>query len=334
MSIRESIVNYAKSINIDCIGFSNTSFNKSFIERLKLKRELEMLSGFEEENELKRVDIEALLKGSNTLISIALPYKYKDIDKSKPYISKYTLGEDYHKVLIEKLQMIEKFINSNYNSSCMLYCDVGVLSDKEIARKSGIGFQGKNTNIITKQYGSFIFLGEIITTLKIEPSEEIANECGDCRICVNACPAKALSDNGIDGKRCLSYITQKKEELTRKEMDMLGTRVFGCDTCQDVCPYNKGKKISNVEEFKPVDFLLNINIEEILFMTNKEFKNKYGKYALAWRGKHIIQRNLIIAAGNSNNKFYVDILKKKKDDLRLKKYVDIALEKLESYRKG
>lgn len=328
LNIKENLIDYANKIGIECIGFTDINFSKEFINNLKHKRENNMLSGFEESDEMKRVNIKSLLKGANSIISIGIPYKFLDQNKDDLYVSKYTLGEDYHKVVMSKLKMLEKFINDYYNSECVLGCDVGVLSDKEIARKAGIGFQGKNSNIITTKYGSYVFLGEIITTLEIESSQELDLDCGNCTLCIDACPSGAISEDGVDGKKCLSYITQKKDDLTIEEINKMGTRVFGCDTCQDICPHNKNKILSNIEEFKPKEILLKLDLEEILFMSNKEFKNKYGSYAFAWRGKHIMQRNLVIASGNSKNKAYIDILKRKESDLKLKRYIEIALQKL------
>ncbi|MEG0641086.1 MAG: tRNA epoxyqueuosine(34) reductase QueG [Clostridium sp.] len=328
MYIKSSIIDYAKEIGIDYIGFSDTNFTKEFIGNLRKCREKNKLSGFEEEDEFKRVDVDSVLPGANTFISVAIPYKYINISYNKPYVSKYTLGNDYHKTLANKLELLKSFIQESYKEKCMVFCDTGVFSDKEIARKCGIGFIGKNTNIITKNYGSYVFLGEILTTLKIEPSKEIENRCDKCDLCIRSCPSKAIDKEGLDSKKCLSYVSQKKEELTLGEAELLGTRVFGCDICQDVCPYNKNTLNSAISEFVPVDYLLNIDIEEILSMSNKEFKRKYSSHALAWRGKFIIQRNCIIACGNSRNKEYISILENKRDDIRLKLYIETAIKKL------
>lgn len=328
MNIKSSIIDYARKIGIECIGFTNTVFSEEFCNRLRFKREKNLLSGFEESDENKRVNTDDLLKGARSIISIALPYKYRDQNYFSPYVSKYTLGEDYHRVLTIKLELLKKYIEDNYDEKSLIFCDTGVLSDKEVARKSGIGFQGKNTNIITKKYGSYVFLGEVLTTLEIEQDIEKKSLCMNCNKCIVACPANALSENGLDSKKCLSYITQKKEDLTNEEINTLGLRIFGCDTCQDVCPFNKEVSTSSIEEFKPLDILMNMDLEEILSMSNKEFKFKYGKHALSWRGKYIIQRNLIIAVGNSKNKEYIKILQNKKHDLKLKKYIDISIEKL------
>ena len=328
MKEKSSIIDYAKSIGIEYIGFTDTLFTKDFIERLKYKRENNLLSGFEEENENIRVNIENILNGAKSIISIGIPYKYKNQDYKNPYVSKYTMGKDYHLVLLDKLNLIKNYIENNFNEKCEVFCDTGVLCDKEIARKAGIGFQGKNTNIITERHGSYIFLGEVVTTLFLEPSLEKHSLCKSCNKCILACPAKAIDFTGVNGKKCLSYISQKKDDLTEEEMDTLGLRIFGCDTCQDVCPYNEGVEKSKVEEFIPYGHLINIDFKEIFEMTNKEFKRKYGVHALAWRGKYIIQRNIIVAMGNSKNKDYIKFLENKLWDPRLQKYVNRSMKKL------
>lgn len=212
--IKESIIEYANSIGIDCIGFTNTYFDENFITRLKERKNRGHLSGFEEQDENLRINIDLLLNGAKTIISIALPYKTIDIDKSKPYLSKSSLGLDYHRVLGNKLKAISQFIKDKFKAECVYYVDTSCLHDREIAKKCGIGFYGKNTNIITKEYGSFVFLGEIITDLFIENDTELNLTCGDCTLCMDACPTKAIEKPYyVNAKKCLSFITQKKRNI-------------------------------------------------------------------------------------------------------------------------
>ncbi|MEF9953132.1 MAG: tRNA epoxyqueuosine(34) reductase QueG [Clostridium sp.] len=331
MGIKSSIIEYAKSIGVDYIGFSNSEFSNVFKNNLKESRINGRLSSFEESDELNRIDTKSIMNDGKTFISIGIGYKYIEVNQSKPYFSKYTLGLDYHKIVNEKLSMISKFINEEFNGECMCFCDTSKFHDKEIALKCGIGFQGKNTNIITEKHGSFIFLGEILTNIYIEEDNPIESKCGECRKCIDACPVNALDEKGIVGSKCLSYITQQKN-LHIDEENLIGKRVFGCDTCQDVCPFNKGAKLSECNEFIPLDYLVNIDIEEILSLSNKEFKQKYSKHALAWRGKFIVQRNVIIAAGNTKDERFIKVLEKKLNDEKLGVYALNSINKIKEFK--
>jgi epoxyqueuosine reductase len=331
---KKEIIEFAKSIDIECIGFCDINFEKSFIEILQKKRENHQLSGFEEENEIVRTDVKALMENAKTIISIALPYKTKEIDEEKPYLSKSSLGTDYHRVMKNKLEILCNFIYNSYGAECKCFCDTSPLPDREIAKMSGIGFYGKNNNIITREYGSFVFLGEILTELYIERDQPINLDCGACDLCIKACPVNAIEAPYLmNPKKCLSFLSQKKEMLTLEEISSLGNRVYGCDTCQNVCPNNEHKNFSTIEDFEPQSWNVNLDAKRILNMTNKEFKESFGKTSGGWRGKLNFQRNLINAIGNSRNKEYLEVLEEKKESKQEEKmnyYIDIAKKKLEN----
>jgi epoxyqueuosine reductase len=330
MNIKSKIIEFGKSIGIDYIGFSDVEFNDEFYKSIRQRRENGHLSGFEESDENIRINTRTLLPEVNTLISIIVPYRTIEVNKDKPYFSKASLGLDYHKIVKEKLELLSSFLYNNFRAKCECYCDIGPLSDREIAKKCGLGFYGKNTNIITKKYGSFVFLGEILTDIYIDRDSELETNCGECELCIKACPVGAIEKPYyINAKKCLSYVGQKKDELSDDEINSLGNRIYGCDTCQDVCPYNSIKEISTIPEFYPEEWNYNLNEEYILNMSNKDFKEKFGKTSSGWRGNKILKRNLIIAMGNSKNKNYLQILKKQKDK-GLEYYVNKAIMKVES----
>ena len=329
MSIKQQIVEYAKSIDIDTIGFSDINFSSEFYKALIERKNNGHLSGFEECDENKRCDVFALLDNASTLISIALPYRTCDADKTKPYFSKSTFGTDYHIIMKKKLKEVSDFIALKYNSKCVYFSDTGPLSDRETAKKCGIGFYGKNSSIITKTYGSFVFLGEIITDLYIERDKEIKSLCTNCTKCIDACPAGAIEKPYyINAKKCLSYLTQKKDNLETDEADKIGLRIYGCDTCQDVCPYNKSAAHSKLKCFIPDDWILNVDAENILNMTNSNFKKTFKLTSSGWRGLKTLKRNLVISMGNSLNDEYIPLLKKYIDDEKLGTFAKNAIIKI------
>lgn len=323
---QEEIREYAKTIGIEEIGFCDTSFSDAFLERLKERREKGCLSGFEEQDEKIRIRVDHLLENASTIISIALPYRTSEPDRTRPYISKSGVGNDYHKVVKEKLNLIAEFISLKYGGKSVVLCDTSPLHDREIAYKCGIGFYGKNNSIINPKYGSFVFLGELVTDVYIERSAVLEDSCGECTLCLKACPSKALEKPYfLNAKKCLSYVTQKKEQLTPLEIDLSGCRVYGCDTCQDVCPYNKKASGYGIKEFQyPV-----YNPMDMLKQSNREFKDTFGRTSAGWRGKRVLTRNLINAMGNSGRKEYIEILSNLKDNKpEFKYYIDIAMDKL------
>ncbi len=320
------IQRYAKSIGIEAIGFCDADFSQTFIERLKERKRLNCLSGFEEQDENVRVNVGSLLENASTIISIALPYKTSEPNKAYPYMSKSSMGIDYHKVIKEKLNLLADFISKKYGGKSIVLCDTSPLHDREIAYKCGIGFYGKNNNIINPLYGSFIFLGELVTDIYIERSISMESRCGDCSLCIKACPSKALEKPFfLNAQRCLSYVTQKKEQLTPEEISLAGCRVYGCDTCQDVCPYNRKAGECGIKEFsEPVYDPMNM-----LYQSNKEFMNTFGMTSSGWRGRKVLTRNLINSMGNSGDKKYIEVLQELREKRpELKYYIDIAIDKL------
>jgi epoxyqueuosine reductase len=330
--MKKEIIKFANSIEIEYIGFGDIQFNDEFILRLRERRENRHLSGFEEEDELKRIDLNSLLNNVKTIISVALPYKTLEPDCNKPYFSKSSLGIDYHKVFKKKLELLKDFLHNEYEANSIGFSDIGPLHDRELAYKSGVGFYGKNTNIITQKYGSFVFLGEILTDIFIDVDEPLESKCGECTLCINACPVGAIEKPYyINAQKCLSYLSQNKKNLDEAEIDKLGMRIYGCDTCQDVCPYNKDVINSDIKEFIPMEWNRDALKFDLLNMTNSRFKETYATTTSGWRGKNLLKRNLIIAMGNSNNIDYIEILKKIKDE-KLKYYIENAIKKLENIK--
>ena len=191
---------------------------------------------------------------------------------------------------------------------------------------AGVGFVGKNNLIITEKYGSYVFLGEIITDIEIETNErnyeEIQNfkECGSCELCYKSCPSKAINSYKKNSNICVSYFTQKKD-LEDKHMKLLKGRVFGCDSCQNCCPYNEKIEFSKIQEFYPFDFMNSNNTLELVNASTKEFKESFFRTSCGWRGKNVLKRNALIKINNDKG----DISEVKTDSPYLKDYVDRLL---------
>lgn len=197
----------------------------------------------------------------------------------------------------ERLNLIEQWLKNRVpDVQTKSMVDTGELVDRAVAERAGIGWSGKNCSIITPEFGSYVYLGEMITNIPFIPDSPIENECGDCTLCLDVCPTGALVNPGqLNSKRCVAFLTQTKDFLPDEFRKEIGNRIYGCDTCQTVCPKNKGKMNWIHEEFKPEPELAKPLLKPLLHMSNKEFKAKFGYMSGSWRGKKPIQRNAIIA---------------------------------------
>lgn len=305
-SMKKYIREKAKKLNIDMIGFTDSNPLVEIKDYLNFRRINKIETEFEEKVLLARIDPKLTLESCKSIIVIGLSYNIEYDEKAdykfKGRLSKSSWGIDYHRVLKSKLEALIGEIKQKKDFEYKYFVDTGPLVERELAHKAGLGYYGKNCSIINEDYGSFIFLGYILTDLDIEPDEKILNsQCGDCQLCLRACPGQALEEYKLNAKKCISYQSQTKEmnpELKKK----MGANIYGCDICQNVCPKNKDVKKSLHDEFTPNETKGAIDIEELLSMSNREFKLKYGSMAGAWRGRNILRRNASIALNNMKNK--------------------------------
>ncbi|MEB1805729.1 MAG: tRNA epoxyqueuosine(34) reductase QueG [Bacillaceae bacterium] len=302
--LKDEIIAYSKSIEIDKIGFTSADPFLTLKERLTIHRELGYESGFEEPDLEKRVEPKKITPEARSIISIALAYpsKMKNPPKStkgerRGIFCRASWGKDYHQILKEKLQLLEKFIVEKVPGAHITsMVDTGELSDRAVAERAGIGWSGKNCAIITPEFGSYVYLGELVTSIPFQPDEPLEDQCGSCRRCIDACPTGALVQGGqLDSQKCIAYLTQTKDFLPERFRSKLGNRLYGCDTCQQVCPENKGKDFHIHEEMEPDPDLAKPLLLPLLSMSNRQFKERFGHVSGAWRGKKPIQRNAIIA---------------------------------------
>lgn len=295
---REKILEFCRSINLDTVGFVKmrkfTELEEVFLKRKKEKCENE----FEEEDIEKRINPFLYMVDGKTIVTIAFPYSFgKDLEDTG--FSIYTRGMDYHRVVHFYLDKICEFIKEcGYKAES--FVDSNTLPERYIAYLGKVGFIGKNNMIITEKYGSYVFLGEIITDLDLNGEEDSRikelseyKECGECSVCFKACPTKAINSFKRNTNICLSYLTQKKH-LEDKEMKLLKGRVFGCDSCQLKCKFNENVQSGILSEFKPFTFMEKEDSEKLIEMTNGDFKETFKKTSCGWRGKNVLIRNGII----------------------------------------
>ncbi|HZW67885.1 MAG TPA: tRNA epoxyqueuosine(34) reductase QueG [Pseudogracilibacillus sp.] len=317
LQLKEEIIQHSKEIGIDKIGFTTADPFTELKQRLIVNEEKNYKSGFEKGTLEERTEPKKLFPQAQSIISIALAYptRLEDAPRSKAgnrrgIFSRTSWGEDYHVVLRDRLEKLASFIDSKIDDfTCKIMVDTGELSDRAVAERAGIGFSGKNASIITKEFGSFVYLGEMITNIPFAADKPVEDTCGDCRICLDACPTGALVQGGqLNANQCLSFLSQTKVSLPDHFKQKLGTRLYGCDTCQLVCPYNKQVDFHLHEEFEPDPEVAKPLLKPMLQKSNREFREKFGHLSGFWRGKNPLQRNAIIALAHFKDDSAVDVL--------------------------
>jgi len=234
----------------------------------------------------KRLDPRLLVDGAKSVISLGLNY-YTDntqADPLAPKISKYAYGQDYHTVIKDKLKQLLQTINEKIGEvGGRAFVDSAPVLDKAWAKKAGLGWIGKNTNLINQKTGSFFFLAELIVDIELEYDiEPTADHCGTCTRCIDACPTDAIvGPYVVDGSRCISYLTiELKNEIPQEFKGKMDDWMFGCDICQDVCPWNKFSVIHNEPSFDPHPDLLHLNSNDLKEITEDVFQKVFKNSAV------------------------------------------------------
>jgi epoxyqueuosine reductase len=306
-ALKADLIAALPSLGIDKLGFASAAPFTELKQTLLRHRELGRESGFEEPDLDKRTEPALLFDNPQSILAIAIAYpsKLKDAPKSEPgkrrgILSRSSWGEDYHHVLRNRLARLEAWLRERVpglRAESMV--DTGALVDRAVAERAGIGWSGKNCAIISPELGSWIYLGEMITNIPFTPDQPITDQCGSCTKCIDACPTGALVGPGeLNAQRCVSFVTQTKGFVSDELMRKIGNRLYGCDTCQVVCPVNKGLNWTQHAELTPDPEIAKPLLVPLLTIGNREFKERFGSSAAAWRGKKPIQRNAVIALGN------------------------------------
>ncbi len=244
----------------------------------------------------KRIDPRQLVPGAKSVISLLFNYHNpeKQKDPEAPKISSYAYGKDYHFVIKDKLFELKSRLEAEIGEiDGRVFVDSAPVMDKAWAVKSGLGWMGKNTNLITREAGSWFFIAELIIDLQLVDDGPIKDYCGSCTRCIDACPTDAITPYQVDGSKCISYYTiELKEALPESMKGKFDQWMFGCDICQQVCPWNRFAKMHNEPTFKPTDELLNMTKSDWLELTDDVFKKIFPKSAVNRTGLHGLKRNI------------------------------------------
>ncbi|MFH2095057.1 MAG: tRNA epoxyqueuosine(34) reductase QueG [Bacteroidota bacterium] len=289
----------ALEIGFDACGITRAEYRKDDASYLRqwLDRNFHGSMTYMENNFEKRVDATKLVEGAKTVISVLLNYYPEKIqeDPTAPKISKYAYGEDYHQVIKRKLKALAEKINHNIiPAGSRAFVDSAPILDRSNARYAGLGWIGKNATLISPEFGSFVFIGELVTDIEPEYDVEISERCGNCTLCMDACPTGAISEpRVVNATKCITYHTNVSEEPIPEEFrDVIGLNVYGCDICQDVCPYNRNCKPTKIPEFKPHPGLLRLSRDEWFNLSQEQFDILFNKTAIQRKGYERLKKNL------------------------------------------
>jgi len=272
---------------------------------------------------------EALLPGARTVISAALCY-YAPGPNPEPgqgRLPRYTWTDAYA-LLRERLDALGRRLGSGYR----VLVDANQHVDREAAARAGVGFYGKNTLLITRRHGSWVVLGTLVTDVEIEPTPPLHADCGSCTLCIEACPTDALDEPGtLDATRCLSYWTQSPESIPEEYREPLADQVYGCDICQDVCPWNRGIERRRADEPLPAGAEPTVSLLEWLEANGEELRRRYDRLYVPRNDPRYLRRNALVALGNSGGPEHSETLAAyaESGDELLREHASWALRRLE-----
>jgi len=291
--------------------------------------EMKYMEARDEAGTLKRSSLHSTLPWVRSVVVCAInyntaqPYSTELDDASRGWIARYAWGhEDYHQAVMSRLRIVENQLRHAVSESetpalqTCCYVDTGPIVERVFAKYAGVGWIGKNTCILNQKLGSWLFLGVILTSLELEPDLPAADRCGSCTRCIDACPTDALiAPYQLDSNRCISYLTIERRGAIPEDMrEGLGRHVFGCDICQDVCPWNRKAPHTNAQEFQARNGLVNPALEWLAEMTAEEFREKFRGSAVRRAKRSGLRRNAVIAMGNSGDRRFEALLEKLRKD--------------------
>ncbi|HXX76733.1 MAG TPA: tRNA epoxyqueuosine(34) reductase QueG [Nitrospiraceae bacterium] len=321
MSLSETIRAEARSLGFDAVGISRLSRQSDrqttqthdlpalFLARLRdwLSRNFHGTMAWMERDPERRADPQRVLPGCRSLISVGMNYLTNHRAHEQPgfgRIARYAWGKDYHQTLGKKLMQLEARIATLAPTAVTRsYVDTGPIMEKAWAQQAGLGWIGKHSNLVSAQFGSWLLLGEILTTLELDPDEPASDLCGSCSLCIQACPTGAIVEPYVvDANRCVSYLTIEfrgpQEAIPNDLASKMGNRIFGCDDCLDVCPFNLRGGVTREPAFTPSRVTLAPQLDELGDLQEQAFEETFRESPIRRAKQQGFARNVAIARAN------------------------------------
>ncbi len=311
--IREKIKSWARELGFNQTGFSTTELGDHEVRFLNwLKQDYHGEMSYMERHASLRLNPAQLHQGTISVISVRMDYLPPETaepwsvieNSSLAYVSRYALGRDYHKLMRRRLQKLASLISEAVGDfGYRAFVDSAPVLEKALAEQAGLGWIGKHSNLLSRDAGSWFFLGELYTDLPLiaERPDTPENHCGTCQACIDICPTRAIvAPYTVDARRCISYLTiELRGSIPLELRPLIGNRIYGCDDCQLVCPWNKFSQPTNEADFAPRHALDSATLTELFSWDEKEFLERTAGSAIRRIGYDCWQRNIAVAMGNA-----------------------------------
>ena len=291
--MKQLLISCCTDLGIDQVGIAPAGSYPELAEKLRQRTERGHLIEFDNVDTKRRCDPRLTMPDVQSVIVCLFPYYTGTAPGAN--LSKYTYSLDYHHIIKNNLEAIGCHLQSiEPEFRFQAYVDTGPLVDRYLAWLAGLGFYGLNSCLINDKYGSWFFIGYLLTNYSFTPDVPLAKTCLQCGRCQESCPGNIIIGDGtIDSRHCKSFLTQKKVVLSPEEVAILQKTdlIWGCDVCQDVCPHNISATITPLREFHD-DLLFRVDSEQLAQLSHKQFRQRYGNRAFSWRGKQVLLRNI------------------------------------------
>jgi epoxyqueuosine reductase len=307
--IREAIRDRALASGFDAVGFAEARLDEDARASLMefLARGYHGDMGWLAGTAARRGDPRTLWSEARTVVVLGVNYTPEQdplaLTDAPEYgiVSVYARGRDYHDTLKRRLRALARWIEAQWPGALKLFVDTAPVMEKPLAQRAGLGWQGKHTNLVSRQFGSWLFLGEIYLSLALEPDAAEPDHCGSCRRCLDICPTAAFpATHRLDARRCISYLTiEHKGMIPRELRPAIGNRIYGCDDCLAVCPWNKFARTASEPDFRARDGLAAPHLAELAVLDDAAFRAKFAGSPIKRIGRIRFVRNVLIAIGNA-----------------------------------
>ena len=316
-ALKKSIIAKAKEAGFETVGFTQPELSKSTQNGLH-----EFISGgfhgdmaWMEDKSDRRADPRTLWPEVQSVIMVGHNYgpNFDPMEKlqhtDRGVISAYALNQDYHDVMKKRLKEVAGWLALTYCCEVKIFVDTAPVMEKPLAETAGIGWQGKHTCLVSREFGSWLFLGTIFTTLSIAPDEAERNHCGSCTQCLDICPTNAFTESGkLDARKCIAYLTiEHKGQIPLEFRKAIGNRIYGCDDCLAVCPWNKFAQNAKDMAYHPRQALESPLLKDLAQLDDAAFRALFSKSPIKRVGRERFVRNVLIAIGNSNDRSLIPV---------------------------
>jgi epoxyqueuosine reductase len=301
--LRRAVIDAARACGADAVRIAAADALSDTRDRLNASFERGDLDSwpYDARYAAAAADPRTLLAEARSIVCVAVAYATPSeaVAADRGRVSNYAWSNDYHRRMKTMLAKLARELEA-LGATTAIACDTAPVAERAFAERAGVGWICKHTNLIAPGLGSYVFLGEVLTSLALEPDEPLRKSCGSCTRCVAACPTGALrGDYTIDATRCISDLTQRKDAIPRELRPLIGTWVWGCDLCQDACPPTQ-RAPRTAAPFAPLDDETRApQLARLLRLRSGEFKRRYARTAIGWRGAAILRRNAAVAMGNA-----------------------------------